>query len=190
MADDELLTLIDRLEAVLAGSELDELEVEVGATSLRLRRLGAPDPQAAAPGPNADAAGSSGAGSSGAPGSSGPGASGARGSSGAGSSGADASGASGAADPASDRTGEAEAPTSHQVLAPLTGIYYGSPSPDAAAYVEVGTEIQAGQVIGLIEAMKLFNEIKSDVRGRVVRIVAENGQLIKARQPLIEVAPA
>ncbi len=46
-----------------------------------------------------------------------------------------------------------------------------------------------GQVIGLIEAMKLFNEIKSDLAGRVVRVAAENGQLVKAKQPLIEVEP-
>ena len=46
-----------------------------------------------------------------------------------------------------------------------------------------------GQVIGLIEAMKLFNEIKSDLAGRVVRVLAENGQLVKAKQPLIEVEP-
>ena len=53
----------------------------------------------------------------------------------------------------------------------------------------VGGEVQVGQVIGLIEAMKLFNEIKSDRAGRVVRIVAEGGQLVKAKQPLIEVEP-
>jgi acetyl-CoA carboxylase biotin carboxyl carrier protein len=50
--------------------------------------------------------------------------------------------------------------------------------------------VNVGQVIGLIEAMKLFNEIKSDVTGRVVRFAAENGALVKAKQPLIEVEPA
>src|SRR4029079_8822955 len=75
------------------------------------------------------------------------------------------------------------------VRAPLTGIYYGAPSPGSAPYVRVGGEVAVGQVIGLIEAMKLFNEIKSDLAGRVVRVVAENGQLVKARQPLIEVEP-
>jgi acetyl-CoA carboxylase biotin carboxyl carrier protein len=49
--------------------------------------------------------------------------------------------------------------------------------------------VAVGQVIGLIEAMKLFNEIKSDLAGRVVRLVAENGQLVKAKQPLVEVDP-
>jgi len=146
----ELIALLDRLEAVLADSELSELEVEVGETALLLRKPTAPVPGngTAAFVPEV------------------------------------ASAAVGAAD-----QGEEPSPY-HQVLAPLTGIYYGSPSPGAAPYVRVGAEVNEGQVVGLIEAMKLFNEIKSDVRGRVVRIVAENGALIKARQPLIEVMPA
>ena len=75
------------------------------------------------------------------------------------------------------------------VRAPLTGIFYSSSSPGSPPYVQVGREVAVGQIIGLIEAMKLFNEIKSDLAGRVVRIVAENGQLVKAKQPLIEVEP-
>jgi acetyl-CoA carboxylase biotin carboxyl carrier protein len=81
------------------------------------------------------------------------------------------------------------APARPSVKAPLTGIWYGSPSPGTAAYVTLGGEVAAGQVVGLIEAMKLFNEIKSDLSGRVVRIHAEDGKLVKARQPLIEVDP-
>jgi acetyl-CoA carboxylase biotin carboxyl carrier protein len=76
------------------------------------------------------------------------------------------------------------------VKAPLTGIYYGAPSPGATAYVAVGDHVSVGQIIGLIEAMKLFNEIKSDLAGRVTRICADNGALVKAKQPLIEVEPA
>ena len=75
------------------------------------------------------------------------------------------------------------------VLAPLTGIFYTSPSPGAASYVREGGRVSAGQVIGLIEAMKLFNEIKSDVTGTVRRIAAESGALVKQKQPLIEVDP-
>ena len=82
------------------------------------------------------------------------------------------------------------APARPSVKAPLTGIWYGSPSPGTAPYVTVGGEIVAGQVVGLIEAMKLFNEIKSDLSGRVARVHAENGKLVKARQPLIEVDPS
>ena len=78
----------------------------------------------------------------------------------------------------------------HSVLAPLTGLFYTSPSPGAQPYIREGGEVQAGQVIGLIEAMKLFNEIKSDVTGRVVRIRVESGALVKAKQPLIEVQPS
>lgn len=79
---------------------------------------------------------------------------------------------------------------SHAIVAPLTGVFYRSPSPGAEAYVREGGDVSAGQVIGLIEAMKLFNEIKSDVTGTVRRIVAGDGDLVKARQTLIEVDPA
>jgi len=75
------------------------------------------------------------------------------------------------------------------VKAPLTGIFYASPAPGSAPYVHVGGEIAVGQVIGLIEAMKLFNEIKSDLAGRVVRVIPESGTLVKAKQPLVEVEP-
>lgn len=77
----------------------------------------------------------------------------------------------------------------HVVWAPLTGLFYGSPSPGAEPYVREGGQVSVGQVIGLIEAMKLFNEIKSDAAGRVARIHAENGALVKAKQPLIEIEP-
>lgn len=79
--------------------------------------------------------------------------------------------------------------TGAAVRAPLTGIWYAAPAPGAAPYVAVGSEIGVGQVIGLIEAMKLFNEIKSDHGGRVSAVLVESGQLVKARQPLIEVGP-
>jgi acetyl-CoA carboxylase biotin carboxyl carrier protein len=75
------------------------------------------------------------------------------------------------------------------IKAPLTGIFYASPAPGTAPYVKVGGEVAVGQVIGLIEAMKLFNEIKSDLAGRVVRVVPDSGALVKAKQPLIEVEP-
>jgi len=75
------------------------------------------------------------------------------------------------------------------VKAPLTGIFYASPAPGSAPYVAAGGEVAVGQIIGLIEAMKVFNEIKSDLAGRVVRVVPESGTLVKAKQPLIEVEP-
>jgi acetyl-CoA carboxylase biotin carboxyl carrier protein len=99
-------------------------------------------------------------------------------------------GAPGAATAVADPAAEAPAVAKPSVKAPLTGIYYGAPSPGATAYVAVGDHVSVGQIIGLIEAMKLFNEIKSDLAGRVTRICSENGALVKAKQPLIEVEPA
>jgi acetyl-CoA carboxylase biotin carboxyl carrier protein len=84
---------------------------------------------------------------------------------------------------------EAGPPTRPSVKAPLTGIWYSSPAPGSAPFVSQGGEVNTGQVIGLIEAMKLFNEIKSDMAGRVVKVHAEDGKLVKAKQPLIEVEP-
>jgi acetyl-CoA carboxylase biotin carboxyl carrier protein len=88
-----------------------------------------------------------------------------------------------------DHGSAAEPPARPSVKAPLTGIWYGAPSPGSAPYMVAGGEVAVGQVVGLIEAMKLFNEIKSDLHGRVVRIVPDDGQLVKAKQPLIEVEP-
>jgi acetyl-CoA carboxylase biotin carboxyl carrier protein len=84
---------------------------------------------------------------------------------------------------------EPAAPSQPSIKAPLTGIWYSSPTPGSAPFVEVGREVAVGQVVGLIEAMKLFNEIKSELAGRVVRVVPESGALVKAKQPLIEVDP-
>ena len=81
------------------------------------------------------------------------------------------------------------APGMRFVSAPLTGVWYPAPSPGARAYVAEGDEIAAGQVVGLIEAMKLFNEIKGDVSGTVTRILVESGTLVKRKQPLLEIDP-
>jgi len=81
------------------------------------------------------------------------------------------------------------APGMRFVSAPLTGVWYPAPSPGARPYVNEGDEVAAGQVIGLIEAMKLFNEIKSDASGQITRVLVENGTLVKRKQPLLEVDP-
>ena len=97
--------------------------------------------------------------------------------------------------PASAGSAAAQAPEPEPVVAtksvkaPLTGVFYAASSPSSPPFVTVGQHVAIGQVIGLIEAMKLFNEIKSDQAGRVVRVVAETGKLVKAKQPLIEVEP-
>ena len=84
----------------------------------------------------------------------------------------------------------AAAAATDAITAPLTGVFYRSPSPQAPSFVETGSLVAPGDVIGLIEAMKLFNEIRSTKSGRVRRIAAENGQLVRAHQPLIELDPA
>jgi acetyl-CoA carboxylase biotin carboxyl carrier protein len=83
----------------------------------------------------------------------------------------------------------APAPGMRFVSAPLTGVWYPAPSPGARPYVNEGDEITAGQVVGLIEAMKLFNEIKCDASGRITRVLVENGTLVKRKQPLLEIDP-
>jgi len=82
------------------------------------------------------------------------------------------------------------APGMRFVNAPLTGVWYTAPSPGARPYVSAGGEVAGGQVVGLIEAMKLFNEIKSDIAGTVTRVLAETGTLVKRQQPLLEVDPS
>jgi acetyl-CoA carboxylase biotin carboxyl carrier protein len=76
------------------------------------------------------------------------------------------------------------------ITAPLTGVFYLSASPQAPPFVQVGSVVAAGDVIGLIEAMKLFNEIRTTKKGRVRQILATNGQLVRAHAPLIELDPA
>ena len=98
-----------------------------------------------------------------------------------------AAGASATVTPAAPAAPVKELPT---VNAPLTGIFYRSSSPQTEAFVQVGSKVESGDVIGLIEAMKLFNEIRSTQSGRVRRIFAENGQLVRAHQPLLEVEQA
>jgi acetyl-CoA carboxylase biotin carboxyl carrier protein len=159
--DESLLGLIDKLAVLLERTELNELEVQVGSTGLVLRK-----PSVFAPvTPVAVGAGGAGA----AP----P---------------TDGASTTATASPPTDGVA-AGVPTRPAVMAPLSGIWYGSPAPGSAPYVSPGGEVAIGQVIGLIEAMKLFNEIKSDLAGRVVKIHPESGKLVRAKQPLIEVEP-
>ncbi|TQD41276.1 acetyl-CoA carboxylase biotin carboxyl carrier protein, partial [Marilutibacter aestuarii] len=75
-------------------------------------------------------------------------------------------------------------PDGHVVRAPMVGTYYASPAPDKPAFVSVGQSVKAGETLGIIEAMKMFNPIESDVAGTVVKILVENGQPIEFDQPL------
>jgi acetyl-CoA carboxylase biotin carboxyl carrier protein len=81
------------------------------------------------------------------------------------------------------------APGHRFVGAPLTGVWYDAPSPGARPYVTEGSEVASGQVVGLIEAMKLFNEIKADASGTITRILVDSGTLVKRKQPLLEIDP-
>jgi|NOAtaT_5_FD_contig_51_1017550_length_1081_multi_2_in_0_out_0_1 acetyl-CoA carboxylase biotin carboxyl carrier protein len=74
--------------------------------------------------------------------------------------------------------------------APFIGTFYRSSGPDKAPFAKVGDEIRKGQVLGIIEAMKLFNEIESDVEGRIVKILVENAQPVEYDQPLFLIEPA
>lgn len=76
-----------------------------------------------------------------------------------------------------------------RVLAPLTGVFYRSPSPDADVFVNEGDRIEDGQVICILEAMKLFNEIQSEYSGTLVRVLAENGELVSQGEELFWIAP-
>lgn len=75
------------------------------------------------------------------------------------------------------------------VVAPLTGVYYSAPSPTTPPFVTVGDVIQVGQVVALVEAMKVFNEIQSEVSGRVTRLVAINGDVVQKGDVLLRVEP-
>lgn len=75
------------------------------------------------------------------------------------------------------------------VNAPMVGTFYRAPSPDAGPFVEVGDVVKTGQTVCIIEAMKLMNELESEVSGRVVRFLVENGEPVEFGQPLIELEP-
>lgn len=79
-------------------------------------------------------------------------------------------------------------PEGHVVKSPMVGTFYRSSSPEAAAYVEVGTQVKEGQTICIIEAMKILNEIEADKSGTITQIVAQNGQAVEYGAPLFVIA--
>lgn len=72
----------------------------------------------------------------------------------------------------------------HEIKSPIVGTFYRAPAPDADAYVQVGDSVSAGSVLCIVEAMKLMNEIESDVSGKIVKILVENGKPVEYNQPL------
>ena len=77
----------------------------------------------------------------------------------------------------------------NDITSPMIGTFYTAPSPDSAAFVEVGTEVDPETVICIIEAMKVMNEIKAETKGVITEIVAENGKPVEFGQPLFRVKP-
>ena len=75
-------------------------------------------------------------------------------------------------------------PNEHVVTAPMVGTFYGAPSPGAKPFVDIGAEVKEGQVLCIIEAMKMMNQIESDKSGRVTAVLAKNGEPVEFGQPL------
>jgi acetyl-CoA carboxylase biotin carboxyl carrier protein len=92
-----------------------------------------------------------------------------------------------AAPPASESRSTEEL---HLVKSPIVGTYYESPSPGSEAFVKVGGYVETGQTLCIVEAMKLMNEIESDISGEVLRIFVENGQPVEYGQPLFGIHPS
>lgn len=80
-------------------------------------------------------------------------------------------------------------PDGYIITAPMVGTYYAAPSPRESAFVQEGDEIEAGDTVGIIEAMKIMNEIESEVTGRVSRILVQNEQPVEYGQPLLVIEP-
>jgi acetyl-CoA carboxylase biotin carboxyl carrier protein len=73
------------------------------------------------------------------------------------------------------------------ITSPFVGTFYKSPGPDAAPFVDVGTHVKKGQVLCIVEAMKLMNEIESEIQGTVVQVLLENGQPVEYGEPLFKI---
>jgi acetyl-CoA carboxylase biotin carboxyl carrier protein len=83
----------------------------------------------------------------------------------------------------------AAAPTELEAKSPMIGTFYRAPSPESAPYVEVGTEVSPETVVCIIEAMKVMNEIKAEVKGVVTQVLVENAKPVEFGQPLFKVRP-
>ncbi|MDP1676661.1 MAG: acetyl-CoA carboxylase biotin carboxyl carrier protein [Bacteroidota bacterium] len=93
--------------------------------------------------------------------------------------------------PAAESNAAAPAATKkyHEIKSPIVGTFYASSSPEAAPYVEVGTKVKQGGVLCIVEAMKLMNEIESDIAGTIVKINVENGKPVEYGQVLFLIEP-
>jgi acetyl-CoA carboxylase biotin carboxyl carrier protein len=98
--------------------------------------------------------------------------------------------AAGAAAPAAAAAPAGPPPGTHVLTSPIVGTFYRSPSPDASPFVEVGSRVKKGQVLCIIEAMKLMNEIESDADGVVAEIYPQNAQPVEFGEPLFAIRPS
>jgi len=90
-----------------------------------------------------------------------------------------------AAPPPAHEAAPAEGPSGgHQITAPMVGTFYGAPTPGAKPFAEVGSQVEVGDVLCIIEAMKMMNQIESDAAGRLAAVLAENGEPVEFGQPL------
>jgi len=79
-------------------------------------------------------------------------------------------------------------PPGHVVKAPMVGTFYAASTPGAPAFASVGQQVKAGETLGIIEAMKMFNQIEADVAGTVVAVLVENGQPVEFDEPMFVIA--
>jgi acetyl-CoA carboxylase biotin carboxyl carrier protein len=89
--------------------------------------------------------------------------------------------------PAAEKAGPKVKPNEHVITAPMVGTFYACPSPGAKPFVEIGDEIKVGQVLCIIEAMKMMNQIEADRAGRITSVMAQNGDPVEFGQPLFVV---
>ena len=89
----------------------------------------------------------------------------------------------------SEKEPETKADKKHEIRSPIVGTFYRAPAPDADPYVQVGDIITKGSVLCIVEAMKLMNEIESDVDGRIIKILVDSGKPVEYNQPLFLVQP-
>lgn len=85
---------------------------------------------------------------------------------------------------AHSKGGPRDLPDGHVVRSPMVGSYYASPNPEAPPFVKIGQAVKAGETLGIIEAMKMFNPIEADVSGTIVAILVENGQPVEFDEPM------
>jgi len=154
------LNYIKKLVKLVAESSIDEIELEEEGKRIRIAKRGVP-----APGPSGTQAGLVEIPVSGVP----------------------------TAGLASGVAPSAPAPAEkkyHEIKSPIVGTFYRSPAPDASPFVQVGSDVQPGSVLCIVEAMKLMNEIEAEVSGRIVKIPVENGQPVEFGQTLFLLEPA